>query len=107
MGQLFHEEPHMTMGPTLDSVKGCSLIVFPVTASVNNALKVASLKGVIDRPGTVGLLTPHSLLTRIHGLSAWPFKHSSLDLSAEPSIWVSSRGQSSRTTIPTLTSQQG
>lgn len=46
MGQLFHEELHMTMGPTLDSVKGCSLTVFPITASVNNALKVASLKGV-------------------------------------------------------------
>lgn len=37
----------MTTGPTLDCGKGCSLSVFSITASVNNALKVASLKGVI------------------------------------------------------------
>lgn len=28
MGQLFHEELHMTMGPTLDSVKVALLLFF-------------------------------------------------------------------------------
>lgn len=44
---LLYDVPHMTTGPTLDCGKGCSLSVFSITASVNNALKVASLKGVI------------------------------------------------------------
>lgn len=47
MGRSLYEVPHMTMGPTLDCGKGCSLTVLSITASVNNALKVASLKGVI------------------------------------------------------------
>lgn len=67
---MFYEVPHITMGCTLDFVKGCSFTVFSIIASVNNALKVASLKGVIYWPGTLRLLTTHSILTRIHGLSA-------------------------------------
>lgn len=46
-GQLLYAVPHMTTEPTLDCGKGCSLTVFSITANVNNALKVAPLKGII------------------------------------------------------------
>lgn len=35
----------MTAGPTQDLVKSCPLAVFSITASTNNTLQVASLKG--------------------------------------------------------------